>query len=327
MKILKSLQYILGFAFLFAAFSSCKSTKDAPTSTPLVKKAISAKEQSDNKLENALLWKVSGNKIEKPSYVFGTIHIIGSDDFFYPKGTLSAFENTSEVYFEIDMDEMSDMSNAMGMLQHIFMDDNKTLKDLLTEEDYKMVNSHFTEMGLPMFMLERFKPMFLTIFASGDIDMGSMLGGNDGASKTKSYEFEFYELAQRMNKKVGGLETIEFQMGIFEKIPYEDQATMLVETIKAGNSDGDQFKEMVEMYKSQDINAMVALMEEDAGSMSEYDDVLLVERNKNWIPIMVELMSTNPTFFAVGAGHLGGKNGVIQLLRKEGYTLTPISHI
>ena len=99
---------------------------------------------------------------------------------------------------------------------------------------------------------------------------------------------------------------------------------MLVESLNAESEGSDQFKEMVDMYLNEDIEGMQAMFENEDDGMAEYEDVLLVNRNRNWIPIMEGMMKEKPTFFAVGAGHLGGKNGVIKLLRKEGYTLKPL---
>ncbi len=320
---MKTFNILLILASFLSIFTACKTTKEGAKVTA---EQMSKMSDKGLRLENSLLWKISGKDITQPSYLYGTIHLIGKDDFFYPKGTLAAFEQTEDVVFEIDMDDMSDMGKQMGMLQHVFMSNDTTLKDLLTATDYEMVNAHFSDMGLPMFMLEKFKPMFLTAFASGDMDMGSLLGGGSEEPTTKSYEFELFELAKEMKKDVSGLETMEFQMSIFEKIPYKAQAEMLVEAIQAEDTGGESFQEMVKMYTDQDITAMANMMEdESSGSMSNYDDILLVERNKNWIPLMRALMVKKPVFFAVGAGHLGGKTGVINLLREEGYTLTAMS--
>ncbi len=307
-------KYLRFFLFLLIAGSiySCKGTKE------IVQEEVQI--DKPTKLENALLWEVSGKGLTKPSYVFGTIHIIESEDFFLPKGTLGAFENADQVVFEIDMNEMTDISKQMGLLKDIFMNDNKTLKDLLSDEDYKTVNDHFAKMGLPMFMFERMKPMFLTVFASTDFDPSGLQTGS-----MKSYEFEFFEMANKTDKSVSGLETIAFQMSIFDKIPYEDQAKMLVESIKNADIGGVEFEEMIKVYKDQDIEAMVSMISDDESGMGDYEDVLVDERNKNWIPLMEENMKKQGVFFAVGAGHLGGKNGVIRLLQKEGYTLTPLS--
>ena len=202
------------------------------------------------------------------------------------------------------------------------MNDNITLKDLISEEDYQLVNDHFKELGLPLMMLERMKPMFLTVFASGDMDPAGLQSGS-----MKSYEMEFLEMAKNAGKPVAGLETIEFQMSVFDSIPYVAQAEMLVETIKSGDKENSEFDVMIEMYKNQKINDMIAMMSDEDEQLSDYEDILLNKRNEAWISGMKSMMIEMPTFFAVGAGHLAGERGVINLLKKEGYTLTPLSHI
>jgi len=199
------------------------------------------------------------------------------------------------------------------------MNNNKSLSDLLSEEDYSVVKNHFEkEVGMSMFLFERVKPMFLTVLA--DMDMsGGMTSG-----EIVSYEMEIMELAKVGDKKMDGLETIEFQMSMFDSIPYEAQAKMLVDAINLGDEGDKQFEYMVQLYKDQDIQGMQTMFEAEEGGLDGHEDVLLVLRNKNWIPIMDEQMAAQPTFFAVGAGHLGGRYGVITLLREEGYTVEAI---
>lgn len=302
------------------AKESMESKKNVESKKSMDPKMDSSDKVASGKLDNSLLWKISGNGLAEPSYLYGTIHIISAEDYFVPDGTLTAMDASKKVVFEIDMNEMNDISSQMGLLQGAFMKDNKTLKDVMSAEDYELVKAHFKKMGLPLFMFEKMKPMLLTVFASGDINPSDLQTG-----KIKSYEMEFLEIANKSKKEIKGLETLEFQMSIFDAIPYEDQATMLVETIQSSDTNNDQFKEMVDMYKSQDIEAMIEMFEEEEGGLEGYDDVLVVQRNKNWIPIMGEMMADSKTFFAVGAGHLGGKEGVIRLLQSEGYDVVPYS--
>lgn len=314
-KLLNPLRYLLSTVLVIALLAGCKTSKAqldeaAKTTTKIVK---------DEKLADALLWKISGNKLTQPSYLYGTIHIIDKDDFFLPEGTLSAIDACDKMVFEINMEDMTDMSAAMGLMQKAFMSDNLTLKDLLSDEDYKVVGDHFKKKGFPLMFFERIKPMFLTVFASGDMDPTAMQSG-----KIKSYEMEFMEMAKDSKMPMGGLETIDFQMSVFDSIPYKDQAQMLVESIQAGDTGSDQFKQMVDIYKRQDLNAMQEMFAAEQGGLEGYDDVLLTGRNKNWIPLMIDMMAEQPTFFAVGAGHLGGELGVINLLKDEGYTLKPV---
>lgn len=305
-------QMTLAIVASILLISSCK-TKDATLS--------GNKAAADKPVENALLWKIEGKELTAPSYLYGTIHIINGDDFFLPSGTLAAIDETDKMVFEIDMNEMSDMSKMMGIMMQAFMKDNVTLKDLLSDDDYQVVSTHFESIGLPLMMLERIKPMFLSALAYGDMDPAGLQSGS-----MKSYEMEFFEMANSAKKPVAGLETIEFQMGLFDSIPYKEQADLLVQTIKMSDSSSDEFDEMTKMYKAQNINAMIEMIGEESGGLSEHEDVLVGMRNRNWIPVMGDMMNSQPTFFAVGAGHLAGQQGVIKLLRKAGYKLTPVSN-
>jgi uncharacterized protein YbaP (TraB family) len=273
--------------------------------------------------DKALLWTISGKGMEAPSYLYGTIHMIGAEDYFLTESAKKSFESVKHVAFEIDMQEMTDMSKMMPLMMKAFMAGDTTLSDLLTEEEYALVKESMESAGLPMMFAERIKPMFLSAIAGGGEDMMGMQPGS-GSSSIKSYEMEFMQMAEQRSMEIDGLETAEFQMGLFDSIPYRVQADMLVEALKAGGDEGDdQFAEMVRLYKDQDIYAMQTLMDEDGG-IKGYEDLLLVSRNRNWIPVMEEMMGKRPTFFAVGAGHLAGDEGVIALLREAGYKVTPV---
>ena len=306
MQLLKRYLFVMfSGALLFVSISSCKTTKSS--------------ELQYKPLENALLWEINGPGISKPSYIYGTIHIIDAKDYFLPKGTMTSIDAANKVVFEVNMEEMSDMSSMMGMMSKVMMKDGKSLKDLVTEEEYELVSDHFKKMGLPIFMLEKMKPMFLTVFAYGDMDPSGLKNGN-----MKSYEMEFMEMAKNSGKSVGGLETIDYQINLFDEVPYEAQAKMLVDAIKSSDTGNDEFKKMTEMYTAQNINAMVSMISEEGSDIAGFEDKLLNQRNKNWIPLILEGAKKEPTFYAVGAGHLGGPMGVIHLLRKAGLKVTPI---
>lgn len=305
---------------------SCSSQK-AAQETATVKEVVKNSDVQEERLPNALLWKIDGNQLSKPSYLFGTIHMIPQEDFFYPAGTTEALASAQSVQFEIDMDDMSDMGKMMMMIPKFMMTNGTSLKDLLNDDDYAMVKSHFENTGLPFFMLEKIKPMFLSILADEDMGAGGFGGmGGNGMEDTgiKSYEMELYSIAQEYEIEVGGLETMEFQMSMMDSIPYDVQAQGLVEAIKNSGGDEKSFDKIVELYKSQDVDAMYQTDEFEGEDGEKFEELFLTKRNKNWIPLMKKAMDKEVTFFAVGAGHLGGPNGVIRLLRKAGYEVTPI---
>lgn len=283
--------------------------------------ALWAQQTNSPTLEKALLWEISGNDLPKHSYLYGTIHMIDSKDFYISPEVKKAFKTADLVTFEINLKEMNSLFAQIGLMMQAFMDNNTTLHDLLSEEDYQLVNNHFNEIGLPLFIFERIKPMFLSIIASTDVAPDALSSG-----EMVSYEMEFMKMADEQEKMMGGLETAAYQMSMFDSIPYKVQAEMLVESIKAGDEDtGDsEMDVMTKLYRQQDIMLMQSMISAEDSDYADYEDLLLVNRNKNWIPVMAEMMSEQPTFFAVGAGHLAGEFGVINLLRQAGYTLKPI---
>ncbi len=277
--------------------------------------------QGADTLPDALLWKIERKDLSAPSYLFGTIHMIPKEDYFEPFGFDEAFESCQKVVFEIDLDEMNDMGALMGLMGNLMMKDGVTLSDLLSPEEYKEVADYFEEMGLPMVMLGSIKPMFLSMLAEVNMDPSAMQSDD-----IVSYEMDMYDRANASSKDVGGLETMAYQMSIFDSIAYKDQALMLLDAVRSTDLESDMFEETVTLYKQQKIESMVAMVgDAEQGDLGGYEDILLNNRNHNWIPVMAKQMSKRSVFFAVGAGHLAGENGVIKLLRKEGYTLTPVS--
>lgn len=301
--------------FILIGFGACSPK----TATQAAKESISLVPT-----EKSLLWKISGKELTQPSYLYGTIHMINKDDFFMTDSTLAVFDRAKKIVFEIDMSEMSDMSVLMGMMGKVMMNDGSTLSGLLEPDDYKLVSDHFSKMGLPMMMLDRIKPMFLSAMTSGDFDFSNPSPSGMG-ERIKSYEMEFMEMATEDNKPVAGLETIEYQLSVFDSIPYKEQAEMLVDGIKGGGEGGeDELEKITKFYKEQDIVSMQSMFKSEEGGLGKYEDIFLKNRNQNWIPVIEKMSLEGTIFYAVGAGHLGGKNGVIALLRKAGYTVDAV---
>jgi uncharacterized protein len=266
--------------------------------------------------EKTLLWKISGNGLSKPSFLYGTIHMIEKSELNFSDAILESLDKSSRITFEIDMKEMTSLSTQISLMTKAFMRDGKSLRDLLNEEDYTLVRDRMEEKGMGMGMFERLKPMFLSMMLSNEEESGP-------SGKMTSVEMELYRLAKKRKIGSAGLETAAYQMSVFDSIPYADQARMLVDGLR--NEAGSQgFHQLMELYRNQDINAMQSIVVEEGESMQAYEELLLNKRNRNWIPVMARMMKETPTFFAVGAGHLGGPVGVIALLRKEGYRVEAI---
>ena len=264
------------------------------------------------KLEKALLWEISGKGLAKPSYLYGTIHVICPTDMIMTDKMQASLKKTEQLSLEIDMDEPNMM---LAMMQAITMKDGTTLKGLLSADEYQIISAYFREqLKMDLTMVQNWKPIMVT----------SLLYTKVADCTTQSYEATFMKTAKEQGKEVIGVETIAEQMAIFDKIPYKKQAEILLEGITDMDKSKKEFDQMITAYKQQDLDGFEKIFKESSQGLDDFADVLLVQRNKNWIPVIEREAKEKPTFFAVGAGHLGGEQGVIQLLRQQGYTVKPV---
>ncbi|WP_412476007.1 TraB/GumN family protein [Flavobacterium sp. TBRC 19031] len=264
------------------------------------------------KNENTLLWKISGNGLKESSYLFGTIHI--TCDATLTDKVKTALDKTQQLCLELDMD---DPAMQGEMMSNMMMKNGVTMKSLAKPEDFKAVDAFLTtNVGFSAEMLNTVKPFMITAML-----YPKMLG-----CEMQSVEAELIKIAKAQNEDVIGLETVGEQLAVFDAIPYQEQMNELVITAKDNmQRDKAELAEMMTLYKSENVEAMISFTEKSANVMtSKYSDVLLKKRNQNWISRMTTIATNKPTFFGVGAAHLGGKDGVIALLRKAGFTVEAV---
>ena len=273
-------------------------------------KNISPTKNIDN---NTLLWQVSGKNLSKPSYLFGTFHLLCKDDIHISNNLIDAFKSTTEIYMELDMDDPSTMLSGLLFMN---MKEGKKLKDLYSPAQYKKIETYFSDtLHMPLMMLQGVKPYFLI----------AMLYPKMMPCKTASgVEEVLLALAKENKKEIKGLETMQFQASVFDSIPYEWQAKELLKNIDSFAMYKNEFDTMVNEYKNQHLSAMEKLLLKSEFGSDKFNDLLLVNRNKNWVSQLKLIMAKESVFVAVGAGHLVGEKGLINLLRKEGYTVEPL---
>jgi uncharacterized protein YbaP (TraB family) len=282
--------------------------------------AVAGITQGNNNSKNenkALLWRISRNGLTQPSYLFGTIHMLCQDDAVLSDSLKKAISRCDNVYLEVQMDNLFEMLGAIGQMK---MNGDTTLEDILSKEDYEKVKNYFEQKQslIPFSMLETFKP----ILAASTLEEATLPCGTPVAM-----EQLIMEEAKKNEKEIKGLETMAYQAGILDSIPYTLQAKQLVNYIDSVNNGVDEtkeFNELVDAYKKEDLSKLEELTKESDIGMSRYTDILLYNRNRNWVKKLKTLMPGKSLVIAVGAGHLPGEKGVINLLRKEGYTVTPI---
>jgi uncharacterized protein YbaP (TraB family) len=263
--------------------------------------------------ENALLWKISGNGLDEPSYLFGTIHFLCPEKMVMSDALNESFKETDQLVLELDFDDPSMMTTMQGLMT---MQDGITLSSLMDEEEYQRTDDYFQkEMGISLEQVANYKPFFLY----------SMLYPKILGCTPASYELSLMQMAQEMNLEVVGLETIEEQMSFIDKIPLEKTADMLAEGVAEIDSSQKEFNKMVDLYLAEDLETLYEMIQKSEEDIEGFEQFMLIDRNISWIDRIGDLAKEKSSFFAVGAGHLAGDQGVIRLLQEAGYTLTPIA--
>jgi uncharacterized protein YbaP (TraB family) len=262
--------------------------------------------------DNSLLWEISGKGLQEPSYLFGTIHMICKDDFVMTEVVKEKFNQSKEIYLELDMD---DPSLQLKMMKLMALKDGASLKSIFGEKGYVRIDSFFkAEMGMSVVMFNGFKPFMV---------MSLMYQKMLACDAQESYEMTFMKMAKESGKDIKGLETMEAQIAVFDSIPDSEEAASILKMIDEYEKQQQEFSKMVRLYKEQNIDQLYSFTTSSPDMMGS-EALLLSNRNKNWIPVMEAQMKTGNAFFAVGAAHLGGPEGVIALLKKAGYTVKAV---
>ncbi len=259
-----------------------------------------------------LLWKISGNGIKEDSYLYGTIHAVPKDKFVVSPTLSSTFESCKALALEIDLN--ISLKEQLGMLEYMVLPKGKSLKDYLTPDQYVQFRSYCID-SLQMKKSKFNKFNKLKPFFSSSILLQHQLGDIEG------FDQYFNEEAKKRKIPSYGLETLEYQLKTVNTISIEEQAKMLMESL---GTEMTEYYKMLDLYLADDLNGLSDVMNNSEMSSASFTENFLKQRNKNWIPEIEKLISKEKTFIAVGAGHLPGEFGVIELLRNKGYSVDSV---
>ena len=264
---------------------------------------------NDNK---SLLWRISGKHMSNPSYLFGTMHIICATDYIWTDSMEKSLANADEVCFEMDMDDPSVM---MAVATAMISANGKTIKDYLTDEQYKLLTKYVEDnLHMDMSVLNQMKPVALQMLFSEKVI---------NCDNPVSYEERIMGIAKEEKKNIVGLEEAREQIALLEKMPVDSAIQEIIRSIQSKTETDTEYEKMVMLYKNQDIQGLYRLIKKSKEAGLDMGD-FLDNRNKKWIDRIVDKMDQHSVFFAVGAGHLWGDKGLISLLRKEGYNVEPV---
>lgn len=273
-----------------------------------------------------LLWKVSGNGLGRPSYIFGTHHMAPSSMIDQIAGMDEAIEGCDIVVGEIEKDSLMSPEIQARMAQAMIAPPDSALDKLYTPDEYRIVeqvfNKYFGTMGVKLSQMNSVKPMAIIT----QMQAMQALKYFPNVDLNELIDMAVQNRANEMGRPSEGLETIEDQMNLLFNTSVKEQAESLIELCKSDDLFVVQSSALVEAYMEQDLDKIQAVMTDPelGGEDSEAYDALIYDRNANWIEKLVKMMPERACLVCVGAGHLPGDRGLLQLLRDRGYTVEPM---
>jgi uncharacterized protein len=264
--------------------------------------------------EKSFLWKVSRG--ESSIFLLGSIHYLRKEHFPLKPSILEALDESRRLVLEIDLDSLSPETTRTVTLQKALYRDGMTLAQNIDPETYRLAGERAAQLGLDMKVLSPMKPWFvaltMTAFKLRQLGLDANLG----------VDRQLAERAKQSGKPIGGLETFEFQIAIFDRLSKHEQEMMLRETVAELERLDHNIARIVHAWLNGDGDALEKLM---LTGMREYPGLyqkLIVERNRRWLPEIEKIIAGGGNaMVVVGAGHLVGQDGVVELLRRRGYTL------
>jgi uncharacterized protein YbaP (TraB family) len=273
-----------------------------------------------------LLWKVSGNGLGRPSYILGTFHFAPGSMIDKIPGMEQAIAGCDVVVGELENEAMKSIDLQALVTQAMMAPTDSTLDKLYSREDYRLIetvfNKYFGTMGVKLSQMNILKPMALNTQMQAmqaikyfpNLDTNSLI------------DVAVQDRANKAGRPSLGLETAQEQIDLLYNAPLKEQAEGLLDACKKDDLFTIQSSAMVEAYLAQDLSKIWTIMTDPelGGDDEQAMDKLIYSRNRNWIEKLVAIMPERACLVCVGAGHLPGSQGLLQLLRDRGYNVEPM---
>ncbi|MDX8527366.1 TraB/GumN family protein [Mesorhizobium sp. MSK_1335] len=272
-----------------------------------------------------LLWKLEKSG-EKPSYLFGTMHMTDTRVTTLPPAAQKVYDSADTIIIETTevLDKRKMMAALAAEPDLMMFTDNTTLSSLLSPEDAAMLNKGLDARGIPPSTVAKMKPWILsTMLALPACEVARQGAG------APVLDVKLAENAKANGKTIEGLETIADQLRAMASLPLAFHMKGLVETLKLGDKVNDVNETMIALYQRGDIGMIVPLfkvaMPEQTEEYAEFDQTMIVSRNKVMADHARPILAKGNVFMAVGALHLPGPDGLVEDFRKAGYIVTAVN--
>ena len=261
----------------------------------------------------SLLWKIETPGVKQPSYLFGTMHLIRKEYFYFPASLEKIIKKSSVVVLELP-----GLPDPLEAMKYVMLDEGSFFDYFTPQQTDTILQWAQQKMGMSEDLFRSAFSMFKPFIVIQTATQLQFMG------QTESYEVTIQTLAQQNKIPLEGLETVAEQMKIFDDLTQAQQAEMVMESIRNEAEAKALTDHMQALYRRQQIDSLYTMIHEEGGVLADEQNAFLDQRNLNWIPKIQAYATRGKAFIAVGAGHLGGENGVIRLLEKAGCKVTPV---
>ncbi len=248
------------------------------------------------------------------TYIGGTIHLLRASDRPFPPEFDTVYGASDILVFEVDLADVATPEFQRALLSKASYTDGRTLDQVLSAEAYRKLKEYCDENGIPLASMNQMKPgmVALSLVALELMKLGVDQEGID---------LYYHGKATADDKTIQGLETIEEQIDLVTAMGDGNESAFILYNLDEMHKMGDMFDKMVAAWKTGDMDTLDDMfLEEMQQEFPKLYDMMIVERNSDWIPRIEEYLTTPATeFVLVGTAHLVGEDGVIEQLRELGY--------
>ena len=261
------------------------------------------------------LWKAT-SKSGGTMYLVGSVHLLAKDSYPLNPALETAFKESDLLVEEADLGELGGVGAQMAFLSRGMLPSSTPLDKVLSPATYALLTKRAAEIGVPVEPLKLLKPWMVAQM------LEVMQWQKAGYDPDLGLDKHFYDLAQGTGKSVQGLETLDFQMSLFDGMTLAEQDHLLAETLKEIDTEQANMAKLMDAWKAGDAPTVERIVLSALRQEPQLYQRLLVDRNKAWIPKLEALFARKGrTFVVVGAAHLVGPDGLISLLRAKGYSV------
>lgn len=279
-----------------------------------------------------LLYRITGKGLEKPSYIIGTYHIAPASFADSIPGAQAALEAVEQVCGEVVMSEMESRESQKRVKAAMTLPDGKSLADVLSESEMEVVNAYMKQtigMDLTNPLLKKEMGSLTPAALATQLQLLQYIKMTPGFNPMKLIDAYLQKAAVKAKKPVIGFETVDFQINLlYESVTLERGKQQLFCMIENSEYYALQMQELAAAYFSQDMDVIAEIAEEKMGNMCdstpEEDEALIYARNADWAEKIPAIVAGKATLFVVGAAHLPGERGVLELLRQKGYVVEAV---